>query len=95
MARPKSHQQKIVEIVEVEVARLHAKALGDGGIPAVALTADDLDKLEVLARINKLIQVQLPKAERDDPPPDPKDAKAMLRELQGRLTGKDIQPDEE
>lgn len=99
MARPKSHQQKIVEIVEVEVNRLHKKAVGPaegeraleappGGIQ---LTADDLDRLEVLARINKLIQVQLPKTE-DRKVPE-RDSKAVLAELQGRMA-KDTQADE-
>lgn len=92
MGRPKSHQQKIVDILEAEVNRLHQRALGDGTAPPVALSADDLERLEVLARINKLIQLQLPKAE-DERKVDPKDSKAILAELQGRMA-KDTQPDE-
>ncbi len=90
MARPKSYQQLIVEILEVEIDALHKKALGP---PAAPLTIPELERLETLARINKIVQTQVPKPKDSDAPTDPAESKRLLRELQGRMA-KDIQTDD-
>lgn len=103
MGRPKTHQAKIQEIVAVEVRRLHRKALGatadkvkDGDeLPeGELLTTADLERLEVLARINKIAQLVLPPRD-PNKPPDPAAGKAALAELERRMREKDIQPDGE